>query len=187
MSHDVLEEREFELINIIGAELGANQRDLSRLLNLSLGMVNMLVRRLISKGYIRIVQLNKKKVQYLLTPEGFSEKVRKSFRYTLKTINSIALIREHVKGILLKSIREGHKSFYIYSEADLTSLVKMVFSEIQSNGHTLTVLENLPDRELEGVLILGKEIIENDLFNLRNRVDLVRELGLLIPSVTNAI
>lgn len=75
----MLDEREFELINIVGAELGANQRDLSRRLNLSLGMTNMLVRRLITKGYIRIRQFNKKKVEYILTPRGFAEKMRKFY------------------------------------------------------------------------------------------------------------
>ena len=78
MKKEVLEEREFELVNIIGADLGSNQRDLSRQLDLSLGMTNMLIRRLIAKGFIRIEQLNKRKMRYILTPQGFSEKMRKS-------------------------------------------------------------------------------------------------------------
>ena len=75
MPKDVLDEREFELINIIGADLGSNQRDLSRHLDLSLGLTNMLVRRLVTKGLIRISQLNKRKVQYVLTAKGFAEKI----------------------------------------------------------------------------------------------------------------
>ena len=35
-SEDSLNEREFELINIIGAQLAANQRDLSKQLDISL-------------------------------------------------------------------------------------------------------------------------------------------------------
>lgn len=77
MPQETLNEREFELVNIIGAKLGSNQRDLSRIMDLSLGMINMLVRRMIAKGYIRINQLSKRKVEYLLTTKGFSEKTRK--------------------------------------------------------------------------------------------------------------
>src|ERR1700683_2849076 len=98
--NDSLNEREFELINIVGAELGANQRDLSKKMDISLGMTNLLVRRLISKGYIRIRQLNKKKTHYILTPKGFTEKYHKSLRYTLKTIRSIGLIREQLNFII---------------------------------------------------------------------------------------
>ena len=72
MTQDTLNEREFELVNIIGAQISSNQRELSRHSNLSLGTTNMLLQRLIAKGYIRIRQLNKKKVEYLLTPKGFS-------------------------------------------------------------------------------------------------------------------
>ena len=94
---DSLNEREFELVNIVGAELGANQRDLSKKMDISLGMTNMLIRRLVSKGYIRIRQLNKKKTQYILTPKGFTEKYLKSVRYTLKTIRSIGLNSKSIK------------------------------------------------------------------------------------------
>ena len=83
MSPDNLNEREFELINIVGGDLAANQRDLSRRMNLSLGMTNMLLRRLITKGYIRIKQLDRRKVEYILTPKGFSEKMRKSLIMTV--------------------------------------------------------------------------------------------------------
>ena len=54
MSKDVLDEREFELINIIGQKLGSNQRDLSHRMDLSLGQTNMLIHRLVKKGCIRI-------------------------------------------------------------------------------------------------------------------------------------
>ena len=49
-----MDEREFELLNILGKELGSNQRDLSQKMELSLGMINMLIRRLIGKGLIYI-------------------------------------------------------------------------------------------------------------------------------------
>ena len=48
----------------------------------------------LTKDTSRINQLNKKKVEYLLTPKGFSEKMRKSVRYTIKTICSIGLIKK---------------------------------------------------------------------------------------------
>src|SRR5271154_696648 len=100
MDNNSLNEHEFELVNIIGAQLAANQRDLSRQINLSLGMTNMLIKRLVTKGYIRIKQLDRRKVEYLLTPKGFAEKMRKSINYTRKTINSISLVRIKLLSLL---------------------------------------------------------------------------------------
>src|SRR3989338_1124741 len=113
MIKDNLNEREFELVNIVGARIASSQRDLSRRLELSLGMTNMLLRRLVTKGYIRIRQLNKRKVEYMLTPKGFAEKMRKSVKYTLKTINSIGLIRSRLKEILSSLYERGERTFTI--------------------------------------------------------------------------
>jgi len=177
MPKELLNEREFEIINILGANLGSNQRDLSRQTNLSLGMVNMLMRRLIAKGFIRIEQLNKRKVQYILTPKGFSEKMRKTVKYTLNTINSIGLIKNRIKEALLKLHQQGHRQFYIYGEADLTTLIEMVINELKLEECKFSVLKEYPDYELEGLLLIGKESIYNGEFNKNNRFDLIQELA----------
>lgn len=177
MVNDTLDEREFELINIIGAEIGANQRRLSRLMDLSLGMTNMLIRRLIAKGFIRIEQLNKRKVQYLLTPKGFSEKMHKSVRYTLKTINSIGLIKNGVKEILLDLYARGVRDFSILGNPDLISLVEMTFKELNKTDCTVTVLKTIPRTPIAGVLLTARENLEDGNPVLQNHMDLIKELA----------
>src|SRR5512142_2780572 len=124
-----MDEREFELVNIIGAQLGSNQRDLSRAMELSLGMTNMLIRRLLAKGYIRIKQLNKKKVEYILTPKGFAEKMRKSVKYTLKTLNSITLVKKRLLALVKDVYDDGVREFYVLGGDDLGGLLEMVMKE----------------------------------------------------------
>src|SRR5438132_218472 len=92
-----LSEKEFEIINILGDDFRLNQRKISQHVNLSLGMTNLLLKRLVTKGYLRIRQLNRKKVDYILTPHGLSEKFRKTFHYTLKTIESFGFIRAEIE------------------------------------------------------------------------------------------
>ncbi len=129
MPKEQLNEREFELVNIVGAQLAPSQRDLSSKLNLSLGMTNMLLKRLVTKGYIRIQQLNSRKVQYLLTPKGFAEKMRKSVKYTVKTINSISLIKERLKTILKELGDAGQRRFFVVGKSDLAYLIDIVVKE----------------------------------------------------------
>jgi len=157
MPESLLNEREFELINIVGAELGSNQRDLSRQLNLSLGMTNMLVRRLISKGYIRIRQLNKRKVEYILTPKGFTEKMRKSVKYTLKTIRSIGLIKERLKEILIPLYQKGERNFYILGESDLASLIDIVLKEQHVHDYHVHHIFEMPIEEINGTILICTE------------------------------
>ena len=177
MSPDFLNEREFELINIIGAELGSNQRDISRHMNLSLGMINILVRRLISKGYIRIEQLNKKKVQYILTRKGFAEKMRKSVKYTLKTISSIGLIKNRVREILHDLYAKDVRNFYFYGNMDISTLVEMVFREKLAEDCSLQMLKEIPETAVNGTLLVCREGVEEGRFDRHQHVDLLQEIA----------
>ncbi|HLF18664.1 MAG TPA: winged helix-turn-helix transcriptional regulator [Candidatus Omnitrophota bacterium] len=172
-----MDEREFELLNILGKELDSNQRDLSQKMDLSLGMVNMLIRRLITKGYIRIIQLNKRKVQYLLTPQGFSEKMRKSVKYTINTINHIGMIKDNVKEVILNLYKEGIREFYVYSESDLTILIEKAFHELKLPDGHISVLNTLPSEGINGVLLIGKENVGLDQLNGNRFVDLITEIS----------
>jgi DNA-binding MarR family transcriptional regulator len=178
MGKEVLDEREFELVNIIGAELGSNQRDLSRHMDLSLGMVNMLIRRLIAKGYIRIEQLNKRKVKYILTPKGFSEKMQKSIKYTFKTVVSIGLIKERVKKVITQLYHEeGYRDFTILGKSDFALLINMVFHEMGYNDHTIVYVNEVPAEGNGGVLIICKENANIGDHHFAKTVDLVNELA----------
>ena len=54
----------------------ATQRELSRSLNISLGLVNAFVKRIVRKGYFKITTIPRRRVRYLLTPKGLAEKSR---------------------------------------------------------------------------------------------------------------
>jgi DNA-binding MarR family transcriptional regulator len=173
---DSLNEREFELVNIVGAQLGANQRDLSRQLDISLGMTNMLIRRLVSKGYIRIRQLNKKKTQYILTPKGFAEKYLKSVHYTLKTIRSIGLIRTQLNLIIQRLYAQGERVFVILGSSDLTELVEMSLSQPQWAGVQFSRVEDVSDHS-EGIVLICREQVNIPPSPSVRCVDLIKELA----------
>jgi len=176
MAKDPLNEREFELINIVGARLANNQRDLSAHMELSLGTINMLVKRLISKGYIRIKQLNEKKVQYILTPKGFAEKMQKSVKYTVKTIKSIGLIKEHTKILIEDYYAQGHRLFYVLGRSDLALLVEMIFYHL---GYPDAQLAYIDEQDLsgQGILLVCKENIMTEQYHYDQVVVLIAELA----------
>ncbi len=180
-----LNEREFELINIVGAQLDANQRDLSKHMDISLGMTNLLIRRLVAKGYIRILQLNKKKTQYILTPKGFSEKTRKSLNYTLKTIRSIGLIRSQLHTVLKDLYGRGERIFWILGESDLAVLVEMALHDPGLAGVKVGRVKEI-QQENSGTVLICREAAEIPESDQARCVDLIHELakkqGELSPS-----
>jgi DNA-binding MarR family transcriptional regulator len=173
----MMDEREFELVNIIGAELGVNQRDLSRHLDMSLGMTNMLIRRLISKGYIRIKQLNKKKVEYILTPKGFTEKMRKSVKYTLKTLHSITLIKKALAMILCPLYEGGSRKFYVLGYSDLAGLIEVVLAEQFKTGFQVVHVEELDERLADGVVLICRENVAADAMAGLRTINMIDEMS----------
>ena len=174
---DPLNEREFELINIVGAQIATNQRDLSRHMDLSLGTINMLVRRLVTKGYIRIKQLNKKKVEYILTSKGFSEKTRKSIKYTLKTLSSISAIKDSMRSIIMDLYQKGERSFFVLGKSDLAYLVEIVLKEYANGDYKVSYIQEFPDKELDGTILICREEVGENPHNIEKRVDLIAELA----------
>ena len=177
MSKDFLNEREFELVNIIGQKLGSNQRNLSIHMNLSLGQTNMLIRRLVAKGYIRITQLNQKKVQYLLTPKGISEKFKKSIKYTLNTINSMGLIKKGLRDFFLRLYGQSENVFYVFGESDFIFLVESVIRELDIKDITVHYINDISEAKPDGILCIAKEDYESAPLNRARWVNLLQELA----------
>jgi DNA-binding MarR family transcriptional regulator len=74
-SHDQFTHR---ILTEIEADNRLSQRSLSRDMGIALGLTNLLVRRLVRKGWVRIIRIKPNRVRYLLTPAGIAEKARMS-------------------------------------------------------------------------------------------------------------
>jgi hypothetical protein len=127
-----------------------------------------------AKGYIRMHQLDKRKVEYLLTPKGFSEKYQKSVKYTLKTINSIGLIRVKLQTVIGSLYDRGERKFYVLGDSDLAILAEMVLKTFVGIQHERIKL--IPPDGLTGVILICREqtvpISKGQCF-----VDMIQELA----------
>jgi DNA-binding MarR family transcriptional regulator len=83
-----------------------SQRALSRRLNLSLGLVNTFLKRLVNKGYYKVKTMPKNRLKYFLTPEGLARKSRLTVEYLQYSMN----FYKDIKHLLLKNYREMEKS-----------------------------------------------------------------------------
>ena len=81
------------------------QRSLGRSVGISLGLTNHLVRKLVSKGYVRVVKANWRRRFYAITPRGMLQKARLTLGYVsnfLDDYRSVKLIlREELSSLSL--------------------------------------------------------------------------------------
>jgi len=124
------EDYEFRIIDEIGKDLNTTQRKISRQIGLSLGMTNLVIKKLIAKGYIKVKGLDRRRVQYILTPRGFAEKIKKTHRYLLSTIDTLKTVKEKIQDTVLEYYEKGERNFTILGKGELADIVEISLRDI---------------------------------------------------------
>lgn len=91
------EQHTHRILSELEAGNGVSQRSLSRNLGIALGLTNLLIRRLVRKGWIRIIQIKPNRVRYLLTPAGIAEKARMSRAALQNSMRFYAEARDRIR------------------------------------------------------------------------------------------
>lgn len=157
MNSFIIGERELRIIEEINRDKNLTQRKISHRLGLSLGMTNIILKRLTNKGYIKVKGLNGRKVQYILTPKGFAEKTKKSYRYFLKTIHSLQEMKKKIQRLILMEYEQGKTHFVILGEGELADIVELSLKNLDNSGLEYIRVSRLEDVSGSKAVILLAE------------------------------
>src|SRR3990172_7221829 len=75
------QQRDLQLLNEIEASETVTQRGLAKRLGIALGLTNLYMKRLVKKGHIKVINIQKNRIRYLITPKGIAEKSRLTYEY----------------------------------------------------------------------------------------------------------
>lgn len=85
------------LLAEIDSGSAVSQRSLSQRLGIALGLTNLLLKRVIAKGWVKAVKVRPNRVKYLLTPTGIAEKTRLTREYLQGSLQFYAAARTRVR------------------------------------------------------------------------------------------
>ncbi len=118
-------ENELKILELISqGKEDISQRDISRIIGMSLGMTNSLLKRFAEKGLITIKKVNNRNIHYALTADGIEEIGRRSWGYFKRTIRNVVVYRNAVKEIIHKAVAEGFEGVVLVGESDLAFIVE---------------------------------------------------------------
>lgn len=132
------------ILDEISRESLVTQRTLSGKLDIALGLVNAYIKRLTKKGHIKITTIPKNRVKYILTPKGFTEKVRLTYEYMHYSINYFKDIRQRIDGIYRQMIASGAKNILIWGDGEVAEL-----SYISMRGLPLNLVGVVDSKRVE--------------------------------------
>lgn len=144
--------RELELLNEIARDKGVTQRVLSRKLGIALGLTNLYIKRLAKKGYVKVVNIKRSRLKYLLTPRGIVEKSRLAYRFMEYSLGYYVRLREAYRSCLSSLNRSRGRRVLLYGSGEVAEIAALVLWELD------LTLEYVVDDERPGTTFLGQKV-----------------------------
>ncbi len=121
--------RNLQLLEEISRDSSASQRKLSERLGVALGVTNACLKKMASKGHIKIKGINHKRISYFLTPEGFSEKTRLTYHFLEYTVHYYIDLKRNLAEKLDSISRQGVKRAVFYGAGDVMEVAFVISHE----------------------------------------------------------
>lgn len=119
-----LGDHELEVLEHLAHAEDVRQRDLARIIGMSLGMTNAILKRLAHKGFITIRKVNNRNILYVVSPDGFEEIARRSYRYLKRTIRNVVVYRETIHSLVKLIADQGFSEIALMEPSDLDFIVE---------------------------------------------------------------
>ncbi|MBI4762234.1 MAG: winged helix-turn-helix transcriptional regulator [Chloroflexota bacterium] len=121
--------RELTLLEQIENNPDVNQSALARQLGVAVGTVNWHLKRLIAKGYVKAMRAERKKLRYLITPEGIALRARLAVDYVERSLSLYRKTRQRVKDHLAKVREAGYDRVRILGKGDVVDICRLTCIE----------------------------------------------------------
>ena len=121
--------RTLKILEKVDNEIVPSQRDLARELNISLGLVNSFLKRLVKKGYFKARHIPKNRMRYYLTPRGASEKTRLTYEYIQYSYNFYKEARQKLRDLYSGLEKQGVSRIAFYGAGDLAEIAYLSLQE----------------------------------------------------------
>ncbi len=131
-------EHEYQVLSHLQENEITTQRKISSRTGLSLGAVNLLLKKMVRKGLIKVEKLNARTVRYILTPQGMKEKTKLAYHFVRTSYQQILNINNAVD--ILISNEEANGAFeqvILYGPVD--EVEQILLNALQNLNITPTI------------------------------------------------
>ena len=139
--------RELTLLEQIENDPDVNQATLATQLGVAVGTVNWHLKRLIAKGYVKAKRAERKKLRYIITPEGIALRARLAVDYVEKSFSIYRKTRQRVKDHLVKVQDAGYDRVRIIGKGDVVDICRLTCIE---QGVEVVTDKDIPVLHVDG-------------------------------------
>lgn len=144
----------------------ASQRVLAENAGISIGLMNVILKRFVERGWIMLTNVNLRKLSYAITPDGMAELTERSRRFAKRTFELANRYNETLCNAVLKAKKDGKKELVLYGKSYIKFL--LVYA-CQEKG--LTFKEKSCDEpfDKDAFCVVGEQSEKNEIERLKKQ------------------
>ena len=142
--------RELILLEEIEHDPDVSQASLAAQLGVAVGTVNWHLKRLIAKGYIKVKRAQRRKLRYIITPEGIALRARLTINYVETSMRLYRRTRQRVLELLEEVHQAGYDRVRIQGDGDIAEVCRLTCLE---QGFTVVQDSGAPMLEVNGTKV----------------------------------
>ena len=119
---------DYNILKAIESNSSVSQRGLSSQMQINVASVNFALKRLIKKGFIRMVGINPRRIKYFVTPEGVREKTQLAYRFFGRNLHFYKEVRCDIEARIAKATNGKETEIAIYGVGGLAEITYSVVS-----------------------------------------------------------
>lgn len=130
MESNIEVNRELSLLEQIEADPDINQATLADRLGVAVGTVNWHLKRMVAKGYVKVKRAERKKLRYIITPEGLAFRARLTVDYVEQSFILYRRTRKRAREHLERLKDAGAAGVRILGEGDIAEVCRLTCLEL---------------------------------------------------------
>lgn len=121
--------RDLILLENIEQNPDATQANLASQVGVAVGTVNWHLKRLIAKGYVKVRHTERRKLRYIITPEGIALRAKLTVDYIQNSFHLYRLVRERMETVLEQVRQAGYDQVRLVGEGDVADVCRLTCGE----------------------------------------------------------
>lgn len=144
------DQRELTLLEQIEQDPDITQASLATQLGVAVGTVNWHLKRFVEKGLVKVERAQRRKLRYIITPEGIALRARLTVDYIEQSFNLYRRVRERAQRSLQQLQDAGYSSVRIEGNGEIAEICKLSCLEA---GIDVVDDESAPVLKIDGMKI----------------------------------
>lgn len=121
--------RDLVILEKIEQDPDATQASLAAQLGVAVGTVNWHLKRLVAKGYVKVRRVERRKLRYIITPDGLALRARLTIDFIQNSFRMYRLVRSRVLTSIAELRRLGFNSVRMNGDGDVAEVCRLTCLE----------------------------------------------------------